>query len=91
MKIIKAIPPYLYIGASNFKYYPFEAWQALGGKTAKGFYPPQWLHNLVYKLEVPSVFKCKKEARQRFVSGYSISMTFSKDFSSCRSAWCLSS
>ena len=53
MKHLKAIPPYIYTGASNFKFYPFEAWQVLGGKTAKGFYPPQWLHSLVYKLEVP--------------------------------------
>lgn len=30
MKIVKAIPPYLYIGASNFKYYPCEAWEKIG-------------------------------------------------------------
>lgn len=79
-KTIKATPPYIYTGASNFKYYPFEAWQALGGKTAKGFYPPKWLHSLVYKMEMPSVFKCKKEARLRFVSGYSIQFDTFPDY-----------
>lgn len=79
-KSLKAIPPFIYTDASNFKYYPFEAWLALGGKTAKGFYPPTCLHSLVYKLEVPSVFKCKKEARLRFVSGYSIQFDTFPDY-----------
>lgn len=37
MKIIKAIPPYLYTGASNFKYYPFEAWASTWGKDGERF------------------------------------------------------
>lgn len=72
MKIVKAIPPCLYIGASNFKYYPCEAWEKIGGKVSRNFYPPQFLHSLIYRITLPSVFKSKKEARLRFVSGYSI-------------------
>ena len=34
MKIVKAIPPYIYKGASNFKYYPCEAWEKIGGKVS---------------------------------------------------------
>lgn len=72
MKIVKAIPPYIYKGASNFKYYPCEAWEKIGGKVSRNFYPPQFLHSLIYRITLPSVFKSKKEARLRFVSGYSI-------------------
>lgn len=72
MKIVKAIPPYLYIGASNFKYYPCEAWEKIGCKVSRNFYPPQFLHSLIYRITLPSVFKNKRKARLRFVSGYSI-------------------
>lgn len=34
MKNVKAIPPYIYKGASNFKYYPCEAWEKIGGKVS---------------------------------------------------------
>jgi len=71
-KIIKAIPPFIYKGVSNFKYYPFEAWRELGGNTEDGFYPPKCFHSLIYKLRLPSWFKSNKKARLRFVSGYSI-------------------
>lgn len=72
MKIVKAIPPYIYKGASNFKYYPCEAWEKIGGKVSINFYPPPFLHSLIYRITLPSVFKNKREARLRFVSGYSI-------------------
>ena len=72
MKIVKAIPPYMYKGASNFKYYPCEAWEKIGGKVSRNFYPPQFLHSLIYRITLPSIFKSKREARLRFVSGYSI-------------------
>ena len=80
MKIVKAIPPYIYKGASNFKYYPCEAWEKIGGKVLRNFYPPQFLHSLIYRITLPSVFKNKKEARLRFVSGYSIQFDTFPDY-----------
>lgn len=80
MKIVKAIPPYIYKGASNFKYYPCEAWKKIGGKVSRNFYPPQFLHSLIYRITLPSVFKNKKEARLRFVSGYSIQFDTFPDY-----------
>ena len=80
MKIVKAIPPYIYKGVSNFKYYPCEAWEKIGGKVSRNFYPPQFLHSLIYRITLPSVFKNKKEARLRFVSGYSIQFDTFPDY-----------
>lgn len=80
MKTVKAIPPYIYKGASNFKYYPCEAWEKIGGKVLRNFYPPQFLHSLIYRITLPSVFKNKKEARLRFVSGYSIQFDTFPDY-----------
>lgn len=80
MKIVKAIPPYIYKGASNFKYYPCEAWEKIGCKVSRNFYPPQFLHSLIYRITLPSVFKSKKEARLRFVSGYSIQFDTFPDY-----------
>lgn len=80
MKKVKAIPPYLYKGASNFKYYPCEAWEDIGGKVSRNFYLPRFLHSLIYRITLPSVFKNKKEARLRFVSGYSIQFDTFPDY-----------
>lgn len=80
MKKVKAIPPYICKGASNFKYYPCEAWEKIGGKVSRNFYPPQFLHSLIYRITLPSVFKNKKEARLRFVSGYSIQFDTFPDY-----------
>lgn len=80
MKIVKAIPPYIYKGASNFKYYPCEAWEKIGGKVSRNFYPPQFLHSLIYRITLPSIFKSTREARLRFVSGYSIQFDTFPDY-----------
>lgn len=80
MKIVKAIPPYIYKSASNFKYYPCEAWEKIGGKVSRNFYPPQFLHSLIYRITLPSIFKNKREARLRFVSGYSIQFDAFPDY-----------
>lgn len=80
MKIVKAIPPYIYKGASNFKYYPCEAWEKIGGKVSRNFYLPRFLHSLIYRITLPSVFKNKKETRLRFVSGYSIQFDTFPDY-----------
>lgn len=80
MKIVKAIPPYIYKGVSNFKYYPCESWEDIGGKVSRNFYLPRFLHSLIYRITLPSVFKNKKEARLRFVSGYSIQFDTFPDY-----------
>lgn len=70
-KNIKAVPPYITKGKCNFKNYPFKAWKKLGGQTCKPCYPPRFMHGLAYKLNLPKMALAKKEARLRFVSGYS--------------------
>ena len=50
------------------------------GKVSRNFYPPQFLHSLIYRITLPSVFKNKKEARLRFVSGYSIQFDTFPDY-----------
>lgn len=80
MKKVVAVPPYVYKGVSNFKYYPFLAWQRLGGEVKKCFYPPKSLHGLIYRTDIPSFFQNKKEARLKFVSGYSINFDTFPDY-----------
>lgn len=38
-KTVKAVKPYIYPGQLNFKLAPYEAWVAVGGKVASGYYP----------------------------------------------------
>lgn len=71
MKKVKAVAPYTYKNVCNFKSYPYLAWKELGLPIARSVYPPRFLHSLVYKCELPC-FRQNKEARLRFVSGYSI-------------------
>lgn len=71
-KIVKAVQPYKYNNLCNFKSYPYNAWIKNGGKTAKSHYPCKLLHRLAYNYSLPCFFKNTKEARIRFVSGYSI-------------------
>ena len=52
----------------------------IGGKVSRNFYPPPFLHSLIYRITLPSVFKNKKEARLRFVSGYSIQFDTFPDY-----------
>lgn len=79
-KSLKAIPPFIYTDASNFKYYPCEAWKKIGGKVSRNFYPPQFFHSLIYRITLPSIFKNKMVARLRFVSGYSIQFDTFPDY-----------
>lgn len=72
MKTVKAVAPYRHTNYLNFKTIPYETWVNLGGLTAKAHYPSRLLHGMAYKHELPSLWRNKKEARLRFVSGYSI-------------------
>ena len=72
MKTVKAVAPYIYRDASNFKFSPYESWVKLGGQTVQAHYPCRALHGLAYHKILPTIWKNKKEARIRFVSGYSI-------------------
>lgn len=71
-KIVKAVQPYIFEGKINFKHKPYDAWVALGGKTAKSHYPPRYLHGLAYRLELPQLRISKREARLRFMQPYSL-------------------
>lgn len=71
-KYIKAVPPYIHPGFLNFKLAPFEAWKRLRGDVAKSHYPPKCLHGAVFRWELPTLWKSKKEARLRFVEPVSL-------------------
>lgn len=72
MKIVKAVAPYIYEDKCNFKYYLYKSWKAMNGKVAESHYPWSIFHSLVYKFDLPCLFRCNNEARLRFVSGFSI-------------------
>ena len=71
-KYIKAVSPYIHPAFLNFKLAPFEAWERLGGDIAKSHYPPKCLHGAVFRWELPTLWKNKKEARLRFVEPVSL-------------------
>ena len=71
-KQIKAVSPYIHPGFLNFKLAPFESWKRLRGDVAKGYYPPECLHGAVFRWELPTLWKSKKEARLRFVEPVSL-------------------
>lgn len=79
-KIVKAVQPYEYKTICNFKSYPYQAWKTQGGQIAKSHYPCRMLHGLTYNYSLPAFDKDKKEARLRFVSGYSINFDTFPDY-----------
>ncbi len=66
-KIVKAVAPYQFKGDIGFKMKCYEAWVRAGGQRAKEHYPPRWAHSFAHKLELPTIWSNKKEARLRFV------------------------
>lgn len=80
MKTVKAVEPYIYPDGINFKHLPYEAWKCLGGKIASAHYPIRLLHGLFFRYELPSFFKCKDEARLRFVEPVSITFDTFPDY-----------
>lgn len=79
-KSIKAVPPYIHPGFLNFKLAPFEALKRLGGDVVKSHYPPKCLHGAVFRWELPTLWKSKKEARLRFVEPVSLSFDSFPDY-----------
>ena len=80
MKKVKAVAPYTYPNLCNFKLYPYLSWKESGLLVAKSHYPFSFLQGLFYRYEIPSCFRDKKEARIRFVSGYSIKFDTFPDY-----------
>ena len=66
-KVVKAVAPYIYKRGINFKNKPYEAWKRMGGEVASAHYPPRWLHWLMFRFELPSIWTNDIEARLRFV------------------------
>ena len=79
-KKIKAVKPYAFDGKPNFKQQPYDAWVAMGGKTADAHYPPRFLHGLVYKHSLMALGQNRKEARLRFVEPVSKSFDTFPDY-----------
>lgn len=73
-KRLRAVAPYTHPGNLNFKRMPYEAWQEAGGPVAPAHYPTRALHGLVFRHELPAVWKSRREARLRFVEP--VSLTF---------------
>lgn len=72
-KHVKAVAPFRYPDAFNFKMPVFEAWVRMGGRTIPSHYPWRKLHGLAYKHELPTLYKSKSVAQLRFVQPLSLS------------------
>jgi len=79
-KILKAVAPFHHPGYLNFKQAPFEAWKQNGGMVAKDHFPPRFLHGVVYRWELPTMWRSRKEARLRFVEPVSLSFDSFPDY-----------
>lgn len=79
-KLLKAVTPYYHPGFLNFKVAPYEAWRHNGGGVAKSCYPPRFLHGTVFRWELPTILKNRKEARLRFVEPVSLSFDSFPDY-----------
>lgn len=72
-KQVKAVAPYRYPDAFNFKMPVYEAWIRMGGKDMPPHYPWRKFHALAYRFDLPSLYKKKSVAQLRFVQPLSIS------------------
>lgn len=72
MKLVKAVAPYIHPEYLNFKTAAYEAWVRNGGQVAEAHYPVRLLHGPVFRHELPTVWKSRKEVRLRFVEPNSI-------------------
>ena len=79
-KILKAVSPFIHPGFLNFKMMPYEAWKRNGGEVAKVHYPWRWFHGAAYRWELPTIWKCRKEARLRFVEPVSLKFDSFPDY-----------
>ena len=79
-KILKAVSPFIHPSFLNFKMMPYEAWKRNWGEVAKAHYPWRWLHGAAYRWELPTIWKCRKEARLRFVEPVSLKFDSFPDY-----------
>lgn len=80
MKLIRAVRPYAFRGKPSFKQQPYDAWVAIGGKTAEAHYPPTFLHGLAYQYSFASFGRKQSEARLRFIEPVSLSFDTFPDY-----------
>lgn len=71
-KHVFSIAPYIYTNSINFKYSAFNAWKQIGGKIKNSHYPPKILHGIVFRHNLPCLYKINSEARLRFIEPVSI-------------------
>jgi hypothetical protein len=72
-KHVKAVAPFRYPDAFNFKMPVYEAWIRMGGKDMPSHYPSRKFHALAYRYDLPSLYKKKSVAQLRFVQPLSVS------------------
>ena len=72
-KQVKAVAPYKYPDAFNFKMPVYEAWIRMDGKDMPSHYPWRNFHALAYRFDLPSLYKKKSVAQLRFVQPLSLS------------------
>lgn len=71
-KIVKAVAPYTYPEAFNFKIQPYNAWIKVGGKVKPSLYPWKVFHYFAFGYELPTLWKNDKIAQLRFVQPISV-------------------
>ncbi len=80
MKLVRAVRPYAFRGTPSFKQQPYDAWVAIGGKTAEAHYPPAFLHGLAFQYSFASFGRKPSEARLRFIEPVSLSFDTFPDY-----------
>ena len=82
-KQVKAVAPFRYPDAFNFKMPVFEAWVRMGGKTISSHYPSRKLHGIAYRYELPTLYRSKSVAQLRFVQPLSLYFDAFPDYIYC--------
>ena len=80
---VKAVAPYIHPEYLNFKTAAYEAWVRNGGQVAEAHYPVRLLHGPVFRHELPTVWKSRKEVRLRFVEPVSLYFDTFPDYACC--------
>lgn len=77
---VTAVSPYLHPHSINFKEAAFKAWKQNGGQVKRSYYPSPILHGVVFRWELPCIYKNKTEARIRFAEPVSIKFDTFPDY-----------
>lgn len=78
-KKVVAVPPYNW-RKYHFKMYPYNAWANIGGNICPSHYPSKLFHGLIYRVDIPSLFLDKEEARLKFVEVNSVKFDSFPDY-----------